>query len=219
MKHHSRIFVSLPPFLPSLKSFYNYKINYSEFKVIKDKAKIAYGTENKWANDFFVELYFHRAQSHYVFFSIFPSILFAIMSFGQYAISVTSGERLSFSVTVVLISVTHSIVTAEYLPICSEMLWLNIFNFVTMLFTLCGIVETLLILWYYTVKERMIQEENEKKKRMESSNSDREHDSLISGLDFNDDQNSDMNKNDELDSMVSDGEDEEKNTETSSSAI
>ena len=82
-----------------------------------------------------------------------------------------------------------------------------------MLFTLCGIVETLLILWYYTVKERMIQEENEKKKRMESSNSDREHDSLISGLDFNDDQNSDMNKNDELDSMVSDGEDEEKNEE------
>ena len=217
MKHHSRIFVSLPPFLPSLKSFYNYKINYSEFKVIKDKAKIAYGTENKWANDFFVELYFHRAQSHYVFFSIFPSILFAIMSFGQYAISVTSGDRLSFSITVVLIAVTHSIVTAEYLPICSEILWLNSFNFVTMIFTLFGIVETLLLLWYYTVKERMIEEENEEKKRMKKNNHDGEHDSLISGLEFHEDQNNGMNKNDELDSSGGDAVNEVKNEEKTTS--
>lgn len=181
---------------PIQNSYFDLKINYSEFAILKDKSHTDYVDQS--ANWFYIELYFRRARSHYVMFSIFPSVLFTIMSFGQYAIPITCGERLSFSVTVVLISVTQSIVTATYLPVCRELLWLNFFNFMTTCFTLFGIIETLIISWYYTTKHKVVEEEEEEKKKMNArKNNDEERDSLVLEQ-SNDNQKDDVNKNAEF---------------------
>ena len=84
------------------------------------------------------------------------------MSFGQYAIDVETGERLAFSVTIVLITVTQSIVTAGYLPICNEMLWLNFFNLISMIFTFFGIIETLLVLWILAIAKKSFDDVKDK---------------------------------------------------------
>lgn len=81
------------------------------------------------------------------------------MSFGQYTIDANVGERLSYSVTIVLITVAQSIVTAGYLPICNEMLWLNFFNLISMIVTFFGIVETLLILFLLKMSNYDLEEE------------------------------------------------------------
>mmetsp|Transcript_26161 Transcript_26161/g.39206 ORF Transcript_26161/g.39206 Transcript_26161/m.39206 type:complete len:563 (+) Transcript_26161:121-1809(+) len=170
--------------------------SYTEYSQIREKTRTDYNLEYS-ENEFHLDLYFGRANRHYITFSIFPTIIFTLMSFGQFAIHVKSGERLSFSITIVLITVAQSIVTADILPVCNEMIWLNVFNFVSMLFTLLGILETLLILWFFTVASRKQAKEKEVKEDEELHN-------LISndvGLDPNleeDDANSGEGQNDEF---------------------
>jgi hypothetical protein len=170
-------------------SFWDYPIHFSEFKVVQEKSSTHYPLI--WnSNTFDIELTFHRARRHYFLFSIFPTILFTIMSFGQYALDVRGGERLSFSITVVLITVAQGIVTAEYLPVCREMLWLNFLNFISLLFTLFGILETIVILWILTMSAKV--------KRKTDGENDEEHDSLLSNdVDINNgNDNSNGNDND-----------------------
>jgi hypothetical protein len=93
------------------------------------------------------------------------------MSFGQFAFDVNTGERLTFSITIVLITVAQSIVTATLLPICNEKLWLNSFNLVSMMFTLAGIFETIaifILLGVLSRRQNKICEEKEEEKEYES---------------------------------------------------
>ena len=82
-------------------------------------------------------------------FIILPNVLFTYIAFGQFAFETPGGDRLMFSITIVLIIVTQSILTATLLPVCSELLWLNAFNLSSMLFTLFGIMESIIIYGYH----------------------------------------------------------------------
>ena len=105
-------------------------MNYAEFKIVKEKSRTGYTELNRDDNSPrkspVILLYFHRAQRHYVHFTLIPSILFCLLSFGQFRLDPKGSERLSYSITILLISITQGIVTAQLLPVCSEILWLNV---------------------------------------------------------------------------------------------
>jgi hypothetical protein len=143
-----------------IQRFWHESLNFTEFLLIKEKSETGYSEFH--LNMFTVKLVFERAARHYFMFTIFPAVMFTIVSFGQFALSIRGGERLSFSITVVLVQVTQSIVTAGFLPVCREMLWINLFNFVSLIFTLFGILETVLVLWIFTWAERKKNDDNER---------------------------------------------------------
>ena len=67
------------------------------------------------------------------------------MSLGQFVLDISSGERLAFGVTIVLITVTQAVTTSSLLPLCDEMLWMNavawwstIFTVLPLIGSLCG---------------------------------------------------------------------------------
>ena len=125
----------------------NYNLSYAEYSILDEKSKTTSYAEPLPDISFSIELFFQRAMRHYVMFTILPNMFFTYLSFGQFALDLVSGERLSFSITVVLINVTHSIVTANSLPVCREMLWLNTFSMTSTFLSFLGIMQTLLLLW------------------------------------------------------------------------
>jgi len=137
-----------------------FDLSYSEFSIVDEKSRTKYGYT---PNTFELDLFFHRARRHYVMFTLLPNILFTYISFGQFSFKVSEGDRLSFSITIVLIIVTQSILTASLLPVCSELLWLNAFNLVSMLFTLFGIVESLILFLLHRLFVSKKEEEKEEK--------------------------------------------------------
>lgn len=167
--------------------FWHYPIHYAEFTVNEERAYSGY-EQSYDANNFFFQLYFKRATNHYVIFGLLPNILFTYLSFGQFALDPREGERLSFSITIVLITVTHSIVTSSLLPVCNEWIWLNSFNFLSMNFTLIGIVETLFVIWLISLAKK-------RAKKSEKAVDDNEEDELLSLV--SNDQSTNMNNNEE----------------------
>ena len=137
----------------SSNRFWPFDVKYEEFSVVKEKVGVVYPSF-RHSNSFYYQFYFHRARRHYVLFVMLPDILFTYISFGQFALDIRAGERLSFSITIVLITVTHSIVIATLLPICREMIWLNAFNLVSMIFTLVGIFETMIVFWMASLSKQ-----------------------------------------------------------------
>lgn len=130
--------------------FWDHEINYAEFNVVKKRSESGYDSNQR----FYYHFYFHRAMFHYIVFAMLPNVFFTYMSFGQFALDESSGERIQFSITAVLITVAHGIVVAGFLPITNEVIWLNIFNFVSMLFTWLGIIETIIICWLYSKSKK-----------------------------------------------------------------
>lgn len=69
------------------------------------------------------------------------------MSFGQFYLDFEGGERLSYAVTILLILVAQSLVASSLLPVCQENLWINTFNFSSMVFTMVALLETIIGFW------------------------------------------------------------------------
>lgn len=188
-------------FLPSLGqnrsglSFLSLPINYAEFTIVQEDAKISF-TESWWfRNKFTMSLTFRRATSHYILFTISPNILFSYLSCLQYALDVGEGERLSYSVTIVLITVTQSIVTASLLPVCRENLWLNMFNFFSMLFSVFGIVETCIILLLLSIVKKNGGKNTKEEENIVAGAQDEELVSMVA----HDERNADMSVNTQFD--------------------
>ena len=170
-------------------------INYAEFTIVKEDAKISF-IESWWfKNQFTMSLTFRRATRHYILFTILPNILFSYLSCLQYALDVGQGERLSYSVTIVLITVTQSIVTASLLPVCRENLWLNMFNFFSMVFCVFGIVETCIIFILLGVVKKKGLKGTEEEENLVAGAQDEELVSMVA----HDGRNADMSVNTQFD--------------------
>ena len=101
---------------------YDYKQSYTEFQILQDKTSCDYYTGLP-RNAFHCQMFFGRAKSHYFRFILLPNIIFTTLSFGQFFLDFENGERLSYSVTILLILVTQSLVASSLLPVCQERLW------------------------------------------------------------------------------------------------
>ena len=96
--------------------------SYSEFEILPEKLSCDY-YEGSHGYNFHCEIFLKRASNHYVMFLMLPNMIFAIMSFAQFLLDFQGGERLSYSVTILLILVAQSLVATSFLPVCREALW------------------------------------------------------------------------------------------------
>ena len=153
-----------------------YSQSYMPFKLVREKSSCDYHeTDLKqfyplaMNSTFHVDLFFQRSTRHYSMFIIFPNIVFVVMSFGQFLLDIDSGERLSFGVTIVLIMVTQSVVVSSFLPLSQEKLWINQFNFNSMIFTMLPLLVTLSGCFLLR-RERYLMESSELEQKNSSDN-------------------------------------------------
>jgi hypothetical protein len=100
------------------------------------------------------------------------------VSFAQFAIGVKSEERLSLSITFLLIIVTQSAVTAAVLPVYRESIWINVLNFVSMIFSLIANAQTIIA---YRLVDKSVEENDitSAKEKARAQEEDIEYDSLV----------------------------------------
>ena len=99
-----------------------YTQRYTEFSLLPDKLSCDYYNGDHSTN-FHCQFFFRRAANFYVLFIILPNVIFTTMSFGQFYLDFEGGERLSYSVTILLILVAQSFVASSLLPVSQEYLW------------------------------------------------------------------------------------------------
>jgi len=123
--------------------FPSYTQTYTEYRISKEMTGSRY-----IYNGFTLEVFFkRRAKSYYIFLIITPTILYVFLGFGQFFLDSRSGDRLSLSVTTLLIVVAGNIITSSLLPICEEQLWLNMLCNGSMFFVVICVFETLILYW------------------------------------------------------------------------
>lgn len=104
-------------------------------------------------------IYLQRAGSFYTLWTMIPSTLFTILSFGVFFMSFEVGERLGIGVTLVLtIEVSRGALQAV-MPICGEWLWIEIFFFLNLIYTIASLLESCIVLGFaYCQEETLLPE-------------------------------------------------------------
>eukprot|EP00536_Pseudo-nitzschia_multiseries_P011641 jgi/Psemu1/289819/fgenesh1_pg.407_\ len=73
----------------------------------------------------YYNVYFARAEGHYVSNVIIPTIILTYLSFFTFLLDVRIGERLGFGMALCLVVVAQQIVTASLIVISNERLWID----------------------------------------------------------------------------------------------
>jgi hypothetical protein len=89
----------------------------------------------------------NRATSYYVNFYMWPAVLVTFLSFGAFFMSPDVGERLGYGITLVLTVEVGKAVFHEMLPVCGEMLWIEMFNTIALIFCYFSLMETIVVLY------------------------------------------------------------------------
>jgi len=142
---------------------------YKDFEMDPNKTKISYF---KNQNGVVYDFYFTRAPQFYQTKIIVPTVFFTYASFGMFLLSMNSGERLGYGITVVLVIVAQGIVINDYIPLCREKLWLDRFIEVSTYFTYVCLLETIIMSWLFNLHQRYQQYQ---KKEMDSEEDDNVH--------------------------------------------
>ena len=95
------------------------------------------------------DIYISRALSFYVTKAVIPSIILTYLSFGTLLLDARAGERLSYSATLFLASVAMDITFSEFIPACSEWLWMQTLIFVSLVMSAITIGVSLYVVWLY----------------------------------------------------------------------
>ena len=73
-------------------------------------------------------MFLDRASFYYYNAVLVPGILFTLLSFASFFMSYQVGERLGFGVTLILAVEVGKVVIAQMVPVCGELLWIEVFN-------------------------------------------------------------------------------------------
>jgi len=88
-------------------------------------------------------LHFRRPKIYYFWAVEFPGILITVVSFCVFWLDASNcGERLGFGVTLLLAVEVTKIVTNELLPICGEMLWIELLLLMNEAFCVIALIES-----------------------------------------------------------------------------
>lgn len=90
----------------------------------------------------------HRATFYYGTLILFPTILITYLSFGVFFMSHEVGERLSFGITLLLVVEVMRTSVATFVPICGELLWIDLFMLVNSFFCCASLLETMTVLFF-----------------------------------------------------------------------
>ena len=82
----------------------------------------------------------------YTMLTIIPCVAFSLASFAVFFMSFQVGERLGYGVTLCLAMEVSKTTISTHVPICGELLWMELFFQVHLLFTLLPLLESCLVL-------------------------------------------------------------------------
>lgn len=91
-------------------------------------------------------LMLRRSQSYYIFLVIIPCLMFSLLSFSVFWLSHEVGERLGFGITLILATEVFKVVISGMVPVCGEMLWIDLFTNACSLFCIISLIESCVVL-------------------------------------------------------------------------
>ena len=87
-----------------------------------------------------------RSTFYYVNMYIMPCVVFTILSFAVFFMSFQVGERLGFGVTLCLTSEVSKAAMVPIVPACGELLWMELFLSINLLFTIFSLLQSCIVL-------------------------------------------------------------------------
>ncbi len=106
--------------------------------------------------------------------------MFTYASFGMFMLTIDSGERLGYGISVVLVTVAQEIITSNYVPLCKESLWLNTFTQISTYLTFIGLFESVLVSWLFHMSNR-VKERAAKERERTMNEMQRDSTGLVAG--------------------------------------
>ncbi len=99
----------------------------------------------------------YRHDYFYRNFILVPCVVLACVSFLPFWMNWEVGERLSFGITLVLTMTTYQAIANALLPICGELLWIEVFSQYHFFATIIALMETCVVLAFaYTTTENFL---------------------------------------------------------------
>lgn len=106
-----------------------------------------------------MQVQFERARAFYSFQYLFPTTLFTLVAFSVFFMGESCGERLGLGITVVLVIEVNRYTLASMIPVCGELLWIDLFLFLNFVFTISALLESCVVIAFaYNGKERLLPE-------------------------------------------------------------
>ena len=96
-----------------------------------------------------------RSSEYYVRVLVIPQILLILLSFTVFftGIGTSLGAgRMSFGMTIVLISTVMSVSTSSWLPVCGELLWVDLFLMNNMMWAYLALLESMIVVLLHGAK-------------------------------------------------------------------
>jgi hypothetical protein len=87
-----------------------------------------------------------RTPFYYINLTILPGVVFTIMSFAVFFMSYQAGERLGYGVTLCLTSEVSKSLIAQAIPVCGELLWMELYLNINVAFTILSLLESCVVL-------------------------------------------------------------------------
>jgi len=83
-----------------------------------------------------------RVQAYYILLVIGPCILMSCFSFAVFWLKPSVGERLGYGITLILATEVFKLVVDEVVPVCGELLWIDLFTNVCSIFCFISLAES-----------------------------------------------------------------------------
>ena len=99
-----------------------------------------------WPNVIY-RVFLQRSKDYYTWLVVIPSIMLTYISFGVFFTSYAVGERLSFGITLLLAAEVTKVVISTFVPVCGELLWVDVFSFTCSVFNVSSLVESMIVLY------------------------------------------------------------------------
>mmetsp|Transcript_17534 Transcript_17534/g.44969 ORF Transcript_17534/g.44969 Transcript_17534/m.44969 type:complete len:711 (-) Transcript_17534:131-2263(-) len=87
-----------------------------------------------------------RGTMWYQLYIFFPSILITCLSFTVFWAETSSADPLSFGITVIVVVMLQQLVLIGMLPVCSELLWIDLFYLANTGFCIVSLIESFIVI-------------------------------------------------------------------------
>jgi len=135
---------------------------YQEFTVVPEKTKIL-GEEEGYEEGYVrIRFTFARAPRFYTSTIVAPTIIFTFVSFGMFLLDIRVGERLAFGVSLLLVIVANSILTADMLPVCPERVWVQVLTTASYYWVITAVLESIAVAYLYFLETEDLEAKKKK---------------------------------------------------------
>ena len=123
-------------------------VSYQEFKIryinVTLKEYSYGGFNNETWPAVVYRLVLRREGMFYTFASILPGISVTVLSFAVFFADTASADALGYGITVLVVNLLLNVVIATMLPVCGELIWLDLFSLVNTIFCFIALAQSTL---------------------------------------------------------------------------